>query len=508
MDPDAAWQGTPGAAELAPGRWQAWAGERTVGRLVLRNGGSRPAQVVYVPAAWIDQVQVWHREQGGAWQSAMAGDLVPLSRWPFAGQSPAFVVTVRDKPVDLMVMLVNATDARAPVWIMSDPVFRENQIRQANLSGVIMGLGIMVIVVTVIGGIVLRRRANWLLAGVSVWLLVTVASLNGYMAVWFTPEWPVFNDSAKHFAGVFLASLVPALTAEALDQRYLRRAERRLKWLMPLGGLVYGMVQIWLLPAAWRPLGAFIWTNLALITSLVLCGLSAVRGGRYVRWIAAAVACFTLSILIVYTPIDLVAGLDLRSAVVGVLFFASMLLYYQALFSRERYGRDVLGRAAIAANRDPLTALLSQQGLQEAYDKALLQQGVGGTQTPVMLFTLPGLEHRGADHGFVLADRVVVRFAACLQEVLGDAWSIARLNKTHFACIGVGAGHSVDVQALATHVLTRCTRLSEPVLPVTDFDLRIACTQRRLGADGLKALLAELDAAALAIVPPKRIVRV
>jgi hypothetical protein len=40
-----------------------------------------------------------------------------------------------------------------------------------------------------------------------------------------------------------------------------------------------------------------------------------------------------------------------------------MLVFYQALFLRERYGRDVLGRAAVTGNRDPLTAFAVVPGL-------------------------------------------------------------------------------------------------------------------------------------------------
>lgn len=506
IDAEALWAGEDGEPLPPSARWRVPADMRIVGRIQLDGQASPGVYVVQVPAAWLDEVQVWHRTPGSAWRNAVAGDQIPLSRWPFVSQSPAFTVMVGEQPVDLMVMAANAAAARVAVWLMDDATFRANQTRQANLSGLIMGLGVMVVVVTTMGAVILRRRANALLAGVSAWLLFTIISLNGYMAVWLTPELPAFNDAAKHFTGVMLAAFLISLTAQALDQRYLSRLERRLQLAAPLAGLIYACVQILWLPDAWRPLGALAWTSLALLACMLMCGMSAARGGRYVRLIASAVGCFGAGVLMVYTPFDFVAGLDLRAAMIGSLFYACMLLFSQALFARERYGRDVLGRAAIAASRDPLTALLSYQGFQEAYDKALLRQGADHRQSSVMLFVLPGLEQSGADHGFVLTERAVVRFAATLQSVLGDAWSIGRLSKTRFACIAPGASQPADVLALATHVLTRCTRMAEPLGPVTDFDLRIACTQRRLGAGDLKSLLSDLDEAARAIVPPKRIV--
>jgi GGDEF domain-containing protein len=506
LDPDQAWEGDDSLPLLAPAaRWQSQAGARLVGRIVLQGSAAPGTYLVHIPTAWFDVVQVWQREPGGAWSSAMAGDRVALSRWPFISQNPAFVVIVGAAPVHLMVVMDNEATSRAPVWLVTDSTYRETQLRQSNLSGMNMGLGLMVVVFTVLGAAVQRRRASVLLAGVAAWVFITVISLNGYAAVWLTPQWPAFNDASKQFTGVMMSALMFALTAEALDQRYLTRVERWAKWVVPAVVLVYAVVQATWLPGAWRLPAAAVITLATLAGSMVMCGLSVLRGGRYVRWIMAALGCYALAVTLVYTPFDFVAGLDIRAAAVGVLLFASMLVFYQALFLRERYGRDVLGRAAVTGNRDPLTALLSYQGFQQAYDEALLRQGAGEKQTPVMLFLLPGMEQSAVDHGFVLTERVVVRFAASLQGALGDSWSIARISKTRFACIGMGDARSADVLAVATQVLANCARLTDVIGPVNDFDLRIACTQRHLTPAGLKPLLGALEDACQALVPPKRI---
>ncbi|MEP6789846.1 MAG: 7TM diverse intracellular signaling domain-containing protein [Ramlibacter sp.] len=505
IDPDVLWQGESGEAVPAGAQWQLRPGQRLVGRITLLGSRERDIYVVQVPAAWVDDVQVWHREQGGSWKSGIAGDRMPLSLWPFAGQSPAFAFVVREAPIELMVMVANEAAARTPVWLMPDPQFRENRVRQANLSGLIMGLGLMVVVVTVIGAALQRRRANGLLAAVAAWIMLTVICLNGYMALWFTPESPAFNDACKHFTAVMLAGLMVALTAEALDQRHLTRGERVLKVAAPAATLVYAAVQALLLPGAWRPPGAFVWASLALAACMAMCTVSALRGGRYVRWIVAAVACFGASVALVYTPFDFVAGLDVRAAVVGVLLFSSMLLFYQALFFRERYGRDVLGRAAIAANRDPLTALLSYQGFQQACERVLLRHGAGGGGASAMLFLLPGLERSGVDYGFVLTERALVRLAAALQTVLGQEWAIARLSKTRFAAVSLGQKEATALVDDATRVLAHCSRLAGPLAPVADFDLRIACLHQVNAALPLVDMLRQMEEAGRALESGKRI---
>ena len=506
LDPDTAWLGDAALPQLQPAdRWRSEPGTHIVGRIVLRGQAQPATWVVHVPTAWFDEVQVWHREGAGPWTQQIAGDRVPLSRWPFISQNPAFLVTVGDVPVDLMVVVTNEATSRAPVWLVSDDAYREAQMRQANLSGVVTGLGVMVVVVALLGAAVQRRRANVLLAGVAVWVLITMLSLNGYMAVWFTPEWPAVNDASKQFTGVMMSALMFTLTAQALDQRYLTRTERWLKRAVPAVVLAYAVAQALWLPGAWRLPAAALLTLVTLAGSMVMCGLSALRGGRYVRWIVAALACYATAVVLVYLPFDFVAGLDVRAALVGVMLCASLLVFYHALLLSERYGRDVLGRAAVAANRDPLTALLSYHGFQQAYDEAFLRQGAGERQTPVLLFLLPGLEQSAVDHGFVLTERVVVRFAAALQGVLGNSWSIARISKTRFACIGMGEARSADVLAVATQVLAHSARMTDAIGPVAEFDLRIACVQRRLTPGGLNPLLAALEEACHALVPPKRI---
>ena len=205
-------------------------------------------------------------------------------------------------------------------------------------------------------------------------------------------------------------------------------------------------------------------------------------------------------------PRDFSAGLDLRAAFVGIQLYAALLFFRQAQISRERYGRDVLGRAAVSAHRDPLTALLSYTGFELAFEEALLRQDAGARASSIMLFLLPGLEKSGADHGFVVTERALVRFAAALQGALGNAWSIARLSKTRFACVSTLPYDKEQLNMHATQVLARCARLSQPLAPLADFDMRIACLHGRLEHDGLKRILLEMEQAALGVSNGKRIV--
>lgn len=152
-----------------------------------------------------------------------------------------------------------------------------------------------------------------------------------------------------------------------------------------------------------------------------------------------------------------------------------------------------------------MTALLSHVGFELALDETLLRQAAGARAASMMLFVLPGLEESGAEHGFVITERALVRFAAALQSALGNTWSIARLSQTRFACISTQPYDEEQVAEDATRVLARCARISRPLEPLADFDLRIACLHRPMESDGLGRTLKELERAALAMLPGKRI---
>ena len=507
VDPDLLW-----AAPVAPwrsgafaDRWEVRPGVRTVGRGILQGGPEKGIYVLEVPVMHLDHVRVWYREPGKPWLSAEAGDRVPLSRWPFISQFPAFPIAMTEALQELIVTAVNDGELSVPVWIKSDPYYRERRLLQAQLIGVVMGLGFMGAVVSLISAVTIRARASWVLFAYASWALVWVGCMSGQMAIWLTPEWPAFNDASQHFSGVVMAGLLVAVVVEVLDRIDFR------PWLSVLGAaavlsaLVYGAAQASVLPGPWRTMGSTVWALVCTAIAGALCLTSALRGGRYAGFIGLGTAAFAMAMALGYADVDLVRGLDLRVAAQAILLFGSALLFRNALFLRERNGRDVLGRAALSANRDPLTALLSYDGFQQSHAEATLRESVGQGVASMMLLQLPGLERSGEDHGFVLTERALVRFAAALQAVLGHQWAIGRLSKARFAAISLRPKNAGALIETATQVLSRCTRLAQPLNPVSDFDLRIVCRHRSLAAVTFEDLLRELEEAGRALEPGKRI---
>jgi GGDEF domain-containing protein len=509
---DALWALPVRSAKPSPGEphLDVEPGQRVVGRIVLQATAELRQFVVLVPSPRMDEVRVWFRYgDAGPWKEGVAGDMVPLSQWPFVGPMPAFPVLLGEQPAELIVAVVNDGGLGSPVLLLPDPSFRKVHAHQAAVSGFVFGLAIMVVVLCLVSAFSLARGASVLLTVLAAWALVFVLCLNGSMAMWVTPELPWFNDASKHASSVILSGLVLSMTAVALDARYFRRTSHGVAIAAPLVALAYAAVQAAWLPHDWRGLGALGWAVFTCLAGLALCGVSALAGGRFVRLVVAANLCYALAVAsAVFDPFEIVSELDLSDALTDVLVLASVLVFRYMLFMRERYGRDVLGRAAIGVDRDPLTALLSYPGFQQAYDGAMLRQGSQGRQgqrTWAMLFLVPGLEQTSVELGIVLTERALVRFAATLQSVMGDHWSIGRLSKTRFAAVSNRSMDAQQVKDIATQVMAASTRLSEELGPAGHFDLRIVFTRCVPETGGLKSLLARIEEPARALEGNKRI---
>lgn len=507
-DPDALWSApdqAPAPGTQPPEQIRLHAGEAVVGRIRLRPGGRNEVYLVEVPSPRIDQVLLWYRSsQGGRWEAAQAGDRVAQSLWPFTGPHPAFSVPLGAWETDVLVQLRNSGRLEVPVLIRTDKAFNQARMRQSNLSGLMMGMGLMVAVVCLIAAVDRRRASAWILFAYAVWVGLTVTSLNGYAAIWFLPDWPELADGGKHFTAVVMAALMLWVVVGSLDRLKPRPWIRWLGVAATAAATGFGLLQFAVLPADWRLAGSMGFSVLCIAAALWLCLLSRLGGGRYVPYVAGGVLAYAAVLALGLTGIAPVMGLDLRSALAACLLFGGVLMFRHAQFSRERYGRDVLGRAATDLLRDPLTALLSHAGLRQVCEEMLLRQSADGQPSQLLYLALPGLRKAEAEHGFVLTERALVRLAAVLQRTLGDRWSIARPSQDRFACVAHG-GVQEELSEITTRLLAHCARLEDPPAPLADFGLRIVACERRVDGEALNLTLQEMEVAAGAIRPGRRI---
>lgn len=511
LDPDALWHKAhampaPEAAANAP-PWRVLPGMRSVAAFTLRADASMQRYLIELPIVRVDEVRLYWRSPGQPWRLALAGDTVAQSRWPFAGQFPAFPIDFSgQQPVHVVLAIANSGRLLAPLWLMPDPLYHERRLLQANLSGLMMGMGFTVMLICALTTWSQRRRDVVALTAFSAAAWLTVLFVNGYAAIWLTPEWPQFNDLCKHFIAVTVGSLLLALTVWSQDPRNLARWQQYLPWGVLVLGLALAVSQAFFWPYSWREITVYSWFLLCGLASLLVCLQSYLLGSRHVHWHLLAVLSFGAAVSVNVLPRGVWFDLDLLSAAVAVGMAVSALLFRQGMLVLHQHGRDVLGRDQLPRDRDPLTALLSLDGFSYRFDEHLLRQQATGKAGWMGLIELRGLEAAVTDYGMVQAEQLIVRTAVVLQREMGRKWLIGRISDQRFAVLSIDNDSDEALRAQFTSVLATALRYPEPAGWVEKIDLRIACVQRQFKSTELQPMIDALGLVIAQIRDNRRIV--
>jgi two-component system, sensor histidine kinase LadS len=508
LDPQVLWDQPylPTQAANVAGLWHVVDGQRTAAKFTL-SAQTEQVYAIEVPLSRMDLVDVFWRSPGQAWSHAQAGDTVALSRWPIVGQYPTFMVHFASLPssLDVLVVMQNAGFAETTMVLSADRASSERRLIQANASGLMIGACATVMVICLLLCILYRNQAGFYLLAYSIAVTMGSILLNGYGAIWFTPEWPQFNDSIKPFTATLICTAMLFAVKATLDKSVVSRG-----WHMAvtaMGGvlLVYAFAQLTLLPFTWRLIGGAGGGVLVAFMGLGLCWSCWRKGDRYALWVALAVVLFAMSVVVVTRGFIMVWGIGLFSALTSLCLIASVLVLRHVLALRERYGRAVLGRAVINEHRDPLTALLSYEGFERAVDTLAVRQQSGGGVAHVLYFSLLHLDNFRHEDGYIIWQRDLVRFAAVLQKALGNDWQIARLSNSKFGAVRLADQRSLAIEPLLTLVLTSCSRKIDTQGWVDRVGLRLASVCTPLTSSGLQDSLRLLDQSVRDLGPGKRI---
>jgi GGDEF domain-containing protein len=508
LDPDTLWSRSYPAAQLAnaPGVWRVGDNQRTAAKFTL-SAQTDHLYTLEFPLARLDLVDVFWRSPGKPWSHAQGGDTVPLSAWSVVGQYPSAVLHFDTLPgvIDVLVIMQNTGFAQTTVVLSADRESRERRLMQANASGLVIGASATVLLISLLLCMLYRSKGTLYLLAYS--LAVTFGSivLNGYGAIWFTPEWPQFNDSIKPMAATLMSATMLLACVAALDTNVVRGVWRLWATLTVVMLLAYAAAQWALLPFAWRLSGGVAGAVAVTVVGFGVCLSSWRKGDRYAAWVALAVLMFAMSAVVVARGFLMVRGVDLFSALTSVFFIVSILVLRHVLVLRERYGRAVLGRAVINQYRDPLTALLSYEGFERAVDNLAVRQHSGGGVAHMLYFSLLSLDNFRHEDGYIVWQRDLVRFAAVLQKVLGNGWHIGRLSNSKFGAVRLDDHRNLATEPLLTLVLTSCSRKIDTKDWVDRVGLRMAGVCTPLTGSGLKESLRVLDQSVRDLEAGKRI---
>lgn len=511
INPDAIWQSVPQSSTEQPttkdGEWFVSADHRTAAKFKL-NAYEHSIYTLEVPLVRMDLVQLFWRSPGGIWKTAQAGDTVALSSWPVVGQFPTFVLHFEPQQtqLELIVVMQNAGNAWVAVMLHSDHESRSRRLLQANAAGLLIGASLMVLLINLLLFLLYRNAAAVHLMMYCTCITLGTALITGYAAIWFTPEWPLFNDASKPFVASLISASIISAGLNALDRTVLGRKWRHFGYAVAITVLVLAVVQLVMLPNIWRLAVAAGSAALAICTLLVLAARNWRLGDRYAWWVISAALLFSLCTYVVGRGSLLVSGINLFAVVMALSLIGSSLMLRHVLVMRERFGRAVQSRAEVTRFRDPLTALLSFEGFERAVETMAVRQHSNADAALLLYFSLTELDNFRHEDGYIVWQRDLVRFAAVLQKVLGESWQIARLSNSKFGAVCLDDKTApVKIDSLLTLVLSSCARKIDTQGWADRVGLRMAGVSTSLNSDGLKDSLRTLEQAVRELSANKRI---
>lgn len=510
IDPQAVWAAEHAITQPAnaQGRWTVSPAQQTAAKFTLSSQVEH-IFTVEVPLVRMDKVQLFWRTPNKPWSSAEAGDTVPLSRWPVEGQFATFVLHLDGAPgsMDLLLVMQNTGVGTTAVYVNSDRESRERRLLQANAAGLLIGASVMALIMNLLLFGMYRSKPTAYLLVYCTAVTMGIAILSGYAAIWFTPNGPQFNDSAKPFIGSLASAAMLLACLAALDRNTVNAWARYFSGILAVLILMYGLAQIVMLKPDWRLAGGVVGAGLSVALVLFTSTVSWRRGDRYAPWVMLAALLFLGSAVVVSIGYVQVAGLDVFSLAMALLPVSSTLALRYVLILRERFGRAVIGRATTNRFRDPLTALLSYEGFERAVDNLAVRQHSGGGIAKVLYFSLTELQNFKNEDGYVVWQRDLVSFAAVLHKALGEGWHIARLSNSKFGAVRLDDHQtSSSSEPLLTLVLSSCARRIDTYGWTERVGLRMAAVVTPLTGSGLQDSLRVLEDSVQNLEYGKRIV--
>jgi 7TM diverse intracellular signalling len=508
LEPETLWQqNLPITQPASPhGLWSIFAEQRTASKFTI-SAQQEHIYTLEFPLVRLDKVDVFWRSSGGPWSHGRAGDTVALSKWPVVGQYPTFVLHFESVPstIDVLVVMQNVGFAEVATVVSADREAREYRLLQANAAGLMIGASAMVLLVCFLMCVVYRSASTLYLLAYCIAVTLGAVLINGYGAIWFTPEWPSFNDNSKPFAATLISATMLCACLSTLNRNTVGGMSRLVVLMVVIALSMHAIAQITILSPIWRLAGGVTGAAAVIVIGVGLSINSWRRGDRLAPWVLLAVILFALSAVVIARGFVMVRGVDLFSTLTTVFLLASILALRHAQILRERYGRAVLGRAEINRYRDPLTALLSYEGFERAVEGLSVRQHSGGGVAHLLYFSLLELDNFRAEDGYLVWQRDLVRFAAVLHRALGEGWHIARLSNSKFGAVRLDDHRKLSTEPLLTLVLSSCTRKIDTQGWVDRVGLRMAGVSTPLTSTGLKENLRVLEQTLQALPPGKRI---
>jgi GGDEF domain-containing protein len=466
-------------------------------RFSVANRALEPRQVKLayeLPA--VDEVRLYWPVDT-IWAELTAGDTVAVRDWPMPGRYPQFAITLKaQESRQLYVRLRNSNPAPLALKVFTPQ--QAVEAATAQTRGLMASLGVALLTATlclVLGWVYWQKSMAWF-AAYAVALALNHMVITGMAGEIWLANAPFVLDRAKSGLPMMVAGfsllLVRDLCRLAIRSRFWSRVTALVAVMAYLTGFA-----VFAMPASWAPHVLVPVLNLCALLVLWIAALTWWRGDKVGLWILLSKVPLVFGGVVVgarmwgvtLVEFDVHAVYAWSIALSLPLLTVALYLRCKNLRALERAKRQI---AAPVDDHGAESAPIFLENLQvgvQRFRQSSVPMGLVYVRVANLDFIRTSL-------GENEARRTLIRTMIKLQRILGDAETLARLDKATFGAMFELAGSRQQLQALASRLVAHgLMPLKGDKSPLLKFHIGIAVLPGNESVvDSLhQALLALLD---------------
>lgn len=391
-----------------------------------------------VGATVYDRVQLFYRDDAGAWVMQEAGTESPVAGWSIPGRLPTFALAVDDpRPVRYWLRVEDKrADFSAPLTLFREDALQQSREQEQFLFGAFFGLASLVALAALSNGLMFRDKALLAFTLYAVLLCAGQLGRAGVGSQYLWPQWPIWNTTmmslwpgAAAAAALWFVKVVtnPARVSRALDLAV---------WAL-IAALLAAVALDLAIASRQSMTLVLVLTGLSLVALLGMVAWGALdKQDPYLRWVAVG---FAPVLLLALFPLARALGLSPTSGLsrFGLFFGAALqlpILYY-ALNLRLMARREGELRARALSRSDALTGLPHRQALIERLDTSLAHARGQKQNCALLGVRISNLEAIAEEFGREAAEKALVMAASHLRRCIVGFDMAARVGERDFAVL-------------------------------------------------------------------------
>jgi two-component system, sensor histidine kinase LadS len=405
------------------------------------------------PLSYLDRVSVYQRSDSnpGRWHVQSAGDLVPVSEWPFAARYAVFRLDLRPELADsrglvrVYARVNHVTRSDLPMRFLTEDELLTEQQADLLLVGTVFGALLVLAAACLAQAWVYRDRTYAAAASYVLSLFFVVGSYSGVLGLIVPFRTELWLDLSQG-----MLAIVTVMTGSMLV-RHLSGARERAPRLakavliMARASVVFLLAFV-VLPRNWGALSAGIYVLALLLLAVATAFQVWRRGHADAKWL-----------LMAYTPIVLVTvptilrlvgltGMDwlAKNALLAAVGFHVPILLV-ALYRHSRDGHAAQVRDDALNTHDALTGLLAAHFFKDRLSQAVLAQKRHERKAAALYVRLANYDAILKAHGAQAAEKCLLRAVIKLRRCMRESDTLGRVGDDVFGVLMEGVSEQAEV---------------------------------------------------------------